>query len=577
MGAAGPAARARREGRGGAIDGRHRRQLDRRSRCHRKRRLGRRRADGWRERHRRRDQRGGVTAPAASPAPEAHGGGTVRVALRDEAAPPATAKRWGGRDDVLHRRQRDRAASQGAAVRPVAARCSMSCPNGTGGGSTARLPVQSGGPKIVVRARRRDHDERDLMVELADGVYAHGASGLHHCRPARNGHTDFLASCAGKLTRISGGRRSPVGVSAIPPRISGSRRHPAPLLRATLRRRRNRYPRALLVDQPVDMSFNNTVGRYRTQPELLEQAHESGTGRAERHRIVDESVLPDSKRQKQRGDDGAARLGREHLGLRHRSEPLSAGTHLRRNDYTLLDQPGEWYQDTTAGVLYYIPIAGQDLTKVDVELPQLQYLLAVGAACPSSPTNGCVCSAGGWQSDAGRRVRRAGRRRPVRAAGTRSGLQRPDVLAHELARAQHGRIRRPADRRISRRSAVELPGRRPDGRVRGVRGRTGANAGRGPGVGGEEHLVRARPVRRPWRGGAGDRQRPQRARDRRRARCERRQRDRLRVLPARRRWNRGRRHPGLGAPPVRRQGVHVGRSGLESHQPEHHDQGQPGP
>jgi hypothetical protein len=55
------------------------------------------------------------------------------------------------------------------------------------------------------------------------------------------------------------------------------------------------------------------------------------------------------------------------------------------NDYTLLDQPGEWYQDTNAGSLYYIPLSGQNMSSVDVELPHLQYLLAVGGACPSGP------------------------------------------------------------------------------------------------------------------------------------------------------------------------------------------------
>ena len=52
--------------------------------------------------------------------------------------------------------------------------------------------------------------------------------------------------------------------------------------------------------------------------------------------------------------------------------PYRQGPIYAENDYTLLDQAGEWYQDTTAGALYYIPLSGQDLTKVDVELPQLQ-------------------------------------------------------------------------------------------------------------------------------------------------------------------------------------------------------------
>jgi hypothetical protein len=48
------------------------------------------------------------------------------------------------------------------------------------------------------------------------------------------------------------------------------------------------------------------------------------------------------------------------------------------NAYEFLNSAGEWYQDTAAGALYYIPLSGQDMSKADVELPQLEYLLAVG-------------------------------------------------------------------------------------------------------------------------------------------------------------------------------------------------------
>ncbi len=71
--------------------------------------------------------------------------------------------------------------------------------------------------------------------------------------------------------------------------------------------------------------------------------------------------------------------------------PYRQGPIYAENDRTLLDEPGEWYEDTTAGLLYYVPTAGQDPTQVDVELPQLEFLLSVGAACPSSSLNGGVC------------------------------------------------------------------------------------------------------------------------------------------------------------------------------------------
>ena len=48
------------------------------------------------------------------------------------------------------------------------------------------------------------------------------------------------------------------------------------------------------------------------------------------------------------------------------------------NAYEFLDSAGEWYLDTAAGALYYIPLSGQDMSKADVELPQLEYVLLVG-------------------------------------------------------------------------------------------------------------------------------------------------------------------------------------------------------
>lgn len=45
--------------------------------------------------------------------------------------------------------------------------------------------------------------------------------------------------------------------------------------------------------------------------------------------------------------------------------------------YPLLTQPDQWYLDTTTGTLYYRPAAGQDMARVDVELPRLQSLLQV--------------------------------------------------------------------------------------------------------------------------------------------------------------------------------------------------------
>ena len=72
--------------------------------------------------------------------------------------------------------------------------------------------------------------------------------------------------------------------------------------------------------------------------------------------------------------------------------PYRQGPVYVENAYEFLDQPGEWYQDTTAGALYYIPLSGQDMGSVDVELPQLQMLVAVAGASYDQPVHNITFS-----------------------------------------------------------------------------------------------------------------------------------------------------------------------------------------
>ncbi|WP_347597595.1 NEW3 domain-containing protein [Acrocarpospora sp. B8E8] len=58
--------------------------------------------------------------------------------------------------------------------------------------------------------------------------------------------------------------------------------------------------------------------------------------------------------------------------------PLRTPTFFLLNSKSFLNEPGEWYLDTTAGVLYYKPLPGQDITRARVEVPRLESLLQVG-------------------------------------------------------------------------------------------------------------------------------------------------------------------------------------------------------
>jgi hypothetical protein len=60
------------------------------------------------------------------------------------------------------------------------------------------------------------------------------------------------------------------------------------------------------------------------------------------------------------------------------TSPFRAGPLYVQNAYELLDTAGEWYLNPGSGVLSYIPLAGQSMNSVRVEMPTLQSLLGVG-------------------------------------------------------------------------------------------------------------------------------------------------------------------------------------------------------
>ena len=67
--------------------------------------------------------------------------------------------------------------------------------------------------------------------------------------------------------------------------------------------------------------------------------------------------------------------------------PYRQGPLYIENSYSFLDAPGEWYLDTTAGDLFYKPLAGQSIVSTNVELPRLPHLLAVGGTLSAPAHN----------------------------------------------------------------------------------------------------------------------------------------------------------------------------------------------
>jgi hypothetical protein len=76
------------------------------------------------------------------------------------------------------------------------------------------------------------------------------------------------------------------------------------------------------------------------------------------------------------------------------------------NAYQLLTQPGQFYLDTNAGYLYYIPRAGENLATADVELPMTQELLDLsgtpGHLAPVDDSDPNAVYTGSWSINTGR-------------------------------------------------------------------------------------------------------------------------------------------------------------------------------
>jgi Ricin-type beta-trefoil lectin domain-like len=69
------------------------------------------------------------------------------------------------------------------------------------------------------------------------------------------------------------------------------------------------------------------------------------------------------------------------------AQPFEGGTMYLENNYSFLQQAGQWYLDSPTGQLFYKAASGQNPNNLDVELPKTQTLLNVSGSY-SSPVSG---------------------------------------------------------------------------------------------------------------------------------------------------------------------------------------------
>jgi hypothetical protein len=88
--------------------------------------------------------------------------------------------------------------------------------------------------------------------------------------------------------------------------------------------------------------------------------------------------------------------------------PTLDGVTRLENAYQLLGTPGQFYLDSAAGKLFYVPRPGEDMSRVDFELPVAQELLNVsgtpGHLAPLNDTDWRVAYTGSWNYSTNRQL-----------------------------------------------------------------------------------------------------------------------------------------------------------------------------
>jgi len=255
-------------------------------------------------------------------------------------------------------------------------------PAGTGSSCSITAPCSITQAQMAVRSAA-GAAATDLVVELADGVYRLGEPLVFAIADsAANGHTVTWQAATGAHPVLSGGKPITGWTLSDPRKNIWKASAPGSFATRQLyvdgtiatRARSSSISRSQMTITTSGWTFSSSSLDFLNNLALPQRAELDIIGSwTDRYSPI-QSVANSSVTMVQPAWEENT-WGYDTVQSPYRQGPIYA-----ENDYTLLDQPGEWYQDTANGWLYYIPLAGQDMATADIELPQLQLLLVVGGA-----------------------------------------------------------------------------------------------------------------------------------------------------------------------------------------------------
>ncbi|AWS43447.1 ricin-type beta-trefoil lectin domain protein [Streptosporangium sp. 'caverna'] len=273
------------------------------------------------------------------------------------------------------------AAALVAPVSPASAATTTlyASPSGTGTGCSAAQPCSLPAAQTAVRALTGAMSG-DVVVELADGVYRLSAPlRLTAADSGNNGYTVKWQAAAGARPVVSGARavtgwsladsgkniwRANVG-AGIDTRqlyVNG----------AIATRARTTVNRSDFTANSSGLAFTNGALSYLNNLANKSRIQMESVGSFTDRYVSVQNITGNFITMQQPG------WSNNNFGYDTFTSPHRAGSLYLTNAYEFLDSPGEWYIDPGTGALSYIPLSGQNMGNVSVELPVLQSLVNVG-------------------------------------------------------------------------------------------------------------------------------------------------------------------------------------------------------
>ncbi|MFI6457140.1 ricin-type beta-trefoil lectin domain protein [Streptosporangium amethystogenes] len=252
-------------------------------------------------------------------------------------------------------------------------------PSGTGGSCSSAQPCSLPAAQTAVRTLTGAMSG-DIVVELADGVYRLSAPlRLTAADSGNNGYQVVWRAAPSARPVISGARAVTgwsladsgkniwwanvgTGVDTRQLYVNG----------AIATRARTTVNRSDFTANSGGLSFTNGALSYLNNLANKNRVEMESVGSFTDRYVTVQNISGNFITMQQPG------WSNNNFGYDTFTSPHRAGPLYLANAYEFLDSPGEWHINPGTGRLSYIPLAGQNMSNVSVELPVLQSLVNVG-------------------------------------------------------------------------------------------------------------------------------------------------------------------------------------------------------